>query len=161
MKNIKTFENFNYDLLEKNVKLDRFSYDNYINESIMDTIKSYAKKGVLTVAILANLLGNSTYAQTQKDAIENSVKTEIVKPGPMEEFLNKYAGDEYFIAKGESKYDLETAEAEARLEISKHQLEQSGKDQLRLSGKDQLRKVEEKVFKVDGKYIYIIVCKNK
>ena len=38
-------------------------------------------------------------------------------------------------------------------------LEQSGKDQLKISGG--LPIVEEKAFKVDGKIIYIIVCKNK
>ena len=121
-----------------------FSDDNYINESIMDNIKSYVKKGVLTATILTSLLGNSAYAQPQKDAITNSLKSEIVQPGPMEEFLNKYVGDNYFIAKGSSKYDLETANTEARLEGQSKGFKSSSI-------------VDQKAFKKDGEIIYIII----
>lgn len=130
--------------IHKNMKhLENFSY---INESIMSDIKSYVKKGVLTATLLTSLLGNSAYGQTQKDEITKSLKSEIVQPGPMEEFLNKYVGDDYFIAKGSSKYDLETANTEARLEGQ---------------SKGFTSIVDQKAFKKDGKIIYIIIYKNK
>ena len=138
--------------IHKNMKhLENFSYitdnfDNYINESVMSDIKSYVKKGVLTATLLTSLLGNSAYGQTQKDEITKSLKSEIVQPGPMEEFLNKYVGDDYFIAKGSSKYDLEAANTEARLEGQ---------------SKGFTSIVDQKAFKKDGKIIYIIIYKNK
>jgi hypothetical protein len=132
-----------------NIKSYRlFSDDNYINESVMNDIKSYVKKGLLTATLLTSLLGNSAYGQTQKDAITKSLKTEIVQPGPMEQFLNKYIGEDYFIAKGSSKYDLETANTEASLEGSSKGFTSSSI-------------VDQKAFKKDGKTIYIIIYKNK
>jgi hypothetical protein len=148
MKHLKRYnESFIFD--KNNIKSYKsFSGDNYINESVMDNIKSYVKKGVLTAALLASLLGNSTYGQTQKDTITNSLKTEIVQPGPMEQFLNKYAGDKYFIATGESKYDFETAKSEALLQ---------GHSKGFTSGSI----VDQKAFKSkDGKTIYIIIYKK-
>jgi len=145
MKHIKLFESYVDSPTLTGIKSYRsFSDDNYINESIMDNIKSYVKKGVLTATILTSLLGNSAYAQPQKDAITNSLKTEIVQPGPMEEFLNKYVGDDYFIAKGSSKYDLETANTEARLEGQSKGFKSSSI-------------VDQKAFKKDGVIIYIII----
>lgn len=121
--------------------IDSNTHDNDHHDGKKDDSKS----------LWGKLDGKKTTTSTEKNV------------GPMEEFLNKYEGGvssgQYFIAKGESKYDLETAEHEARLEIYKHQLEQSGKDQLKISGG--LPIVEEQAFKVDGKIIYIIVCKNK
>jgi hypothetical protein len=148
---MKHLENFtsshNYGKLN-NIKSYRSFYDdNYINESIMDNIKSYVKKGVLTATILTSLLGNSAYGQTQKDEITKSLKTEIVQPGPMEEFLNKYVGDDYFIAKGSDKYDLETANTEARLEGQSKGFKSSSI-------------VDQKAFKKDGEIIYIIIYKK-
>ena len=87
MKHIKRFNDYKedekLDILEKfayitdieshsygkgtNIKSYRlFSDDNYINESVMDDIKSYVKKGLLTATLLTSLLGNSAYGQTQK-----------------------------------------------------------------------------------------------
>lgn len=134
MRNIKTFEDF---ILEQT-----FS-DDFINESVMDNIKSYARKGVLTAVLLASLLGNSTYSQTQKDSIVDSLKTEIVQPGPMEQFLNKFAGPEYFIAKGSCTYNIEVA-----------------KDLALIQGRGKGSIVAEKAFKKDGTITYIIIYKK-
>ena len=141
-----------FDTLLSNNKIgegddENYSDDDDINESVMDNIKSYVKKGVLTATILTTLLGNSAYGQTQKDEITKSLKTEIVQPGPMEEFLNKYVGDDYFIAKGSNKYDLETANTEARLEGQSKGFKSSSI-------------VDQKAFKKDGEIVYIIIYKK-
>lgn len=141
---MKHLESFSDKFVVNNIKSYRSFSDDYINESIMDNIKSYVKKGLLTTAILTSLLGNSAYGQTQKDEITKSLKSEIVQPGPMEQFLNKYVGDNYFIAKGSDKYDLETANTEARLEGQSKGFKSSSI-------------VDQKAFKKDGEIIYIIV----
>ena len=82
---------------------------------------------------------------TEKDT---KISDSSIKSGPMEDFLNKYAGDKYFIATGESKYDFETAKSEALLQ---------GHSKGFTSGSI----VDQKAFKSkDGKTIYIIIYKK-
>jgi len=120
----------------------------HINESIISDIKKYAKKGILTTAILTSLLSNTTFSQEQKLDITNSVKTEIVEKGPLQTFLDKYSSDDYHISKGSSKYDLEVANKIAIMDGQKN-------------GYLDNRKVEdEKAFQVDGEIIYIIIYKK-
>lgn len=44
---------------------------------ILDKVKSYAKKGLLTAAILTSLMSNSAFSEVQKDAINNAAQTEM------------------------------------------------------------------------------------
>jgi hypothetical protein len=44
--------------------------------SVMDKIKSYTKKGLITATVLASLLSNNAFSQEQKDQIKDVVKTE-------------------------------------------------------------------------------------
>jgi hypothetical protein len=44
--------------------------------NVMDKVKSYVKKGLITATILASLLNNSAFSQEQKDQIKDAVKTE-------------------------------------------------------------------------------------
>lgn len=45
-------------------------------QNVMNKIKSYAKKGLITAAILASLMSNNAFSQSQKDQIKDVVKTE-------------------------------------------------------------------------------------
>ena len=152
MKHLEKFAYITNKVVEPNIGNNIKSYklfsDDCINESVMDDIKSYVKKGLLTGTLLTSLLSNSVYGQTQKDEITKSLKSEIVQPGPMEQFLNKYVGDDYFITKGSYKYDLEAANEEASLEG-------------RSKGFTSSSIVDQKAFKKDGQIIYIIIYQNK
>lgn len=56
---------------------DILSLDEAIDFSnVMDKVKSYVKKGLITTAILASLLNNSAFSQEQKDQIKDIAKTE-------------------------------------------------------------------------------------
>jgi hypothetical protein len=56
---------------------DILSLDEAIDFSnVMDKVKSYVKKGLITATILASLLNNSAFSQEQKDQIKDAVKTE-------------------------------------------------------------------------------------
>jgi len=56
---------------------DILSLDEAIDfSSVMDKVKSYVKKGLITATILASLLNNSAFSQEQKDQIKDAVKTE-------------------------------------------------------------------------------------
>jgi hypothetical protein len=56
---------------------DILSLDEAIDFSnVMDKVKSYVKKGLITATILASLLNNSAFSQEQKDQIKDIVKTE-------------------------------------------------------------------------------------
>lgn len=44
---------------------------------ILDKVKSYATKGLMTAAILASLMNNSAFSEVQKDAINNAAQTEM------------------------------------------------------------------------------------
>lgn len=45
--------------------------------SILDKVKNYTKKGLMTAAVLASLLANPVLSQTQKSEIQNITKTEM------------------------------------------------------------------------------------
>ena len=47
------------------------------DEGFIEKIKSYAKKGLITISILAALLGGSQISQNQKDQVIDTVKTEM------------------------------------------------------------------------------------
>ena len=47
------------------------------NEGFIEKIKNYAKKGLITISILAALLGGSQISQNQKDQVIDTVKTEM------------------------------------------------------------------------------------
>ena len=56
---------------------DILSLDEAIDfSSVMDKVKSYVKKELITATILASLLNNSAFSQEQKDQIKDAVKTE-------------------------------------------------------------------------------------
>lgn len=56
---------------------DILSLDEAIDFSnVMDKVKSYVKKGLITATILASLLNNSAFSQEQKDQIKDIAKTE-------------------------------------------------------------------------------------
>jgi len=62
---------------EQDVLDDILSLDEAIDFSnVMDKVKSYAKKGLITSTILASLLSNNAFSQEQKDQIKDIVKTE-------------------------------------------------------------------------------------
>jgi hypothetical protein len=46
-------------------------------QRILDKVKSYATKGLMTAAILASLMNNSAFSEVQKDAINNAAQTEM------------------------------------------------------------------------------------
>ena len=57
-------------------------FDDIINtinedEGFIEKIKNYAKKGLITISILAALLGGSQISQNQKDQVIDTVKTEM------------------------------------------------------------------------------------
>jgi hypothetical protein len=62
---------------EQDVLDDILSLDEAIDFSnVMDKIKNYTRKGLITATILASLLNNSAFSQEQKDQIKDIVKTE-------------------------------------------------------------------------------------
>jgi hypothetical protein len=62
---------------EQEILDDILSLDEAIDFlNVMDKIKSYVKKGLITATILASLLNNSAFSQEQKDQIKDIVKTE-------------------------------------------------------------------------------------
>jgi hypothetical protein len=62
---------------EQDILDDILSLDEAIDfSSVMDKVKSYVKKGLITATILASLLNNSAFSQEQKDQIKDAVKTE-------------------------------------------------------------------------------------
>ncbi len=62
---------------EQDILDDILSLDEAIDFSnVMDKVKSYVKKGLITATILASLLNNSAFSQEQKDQIKDIVKTE-------------------------------------------------------------------------------------
>jgi len=62
---------------EQDILDDILSLDEAIDFSnVMDKVKSYVKKGLITATILASLLNNSAFSQEQKDQIKDAVKTE-------------------------------------------------------------------------------------
>ena len=62
---------------EQDILDDILSLDEAIDFSnVMDKVKSYVKKGLITATILASLLNNNAFSQEQKDQIKDVVKTE-------------------------------------------------------------------------------------
>jgi virulence-associated protein VapD len=62
---------------EQDILDDILSLDEAVDFSnVMDKVKSYVKKGLITATILASLLNNSAFSQEQKDQIKDIVKTE-------------------------------------------------------------------------------------
>jgi len=62
---------------EQDILDDILSLDEAIDfSSVMDKVKSYIKKGLITATILTSLLNNSAFSQEQKDQIKDVVKTE-------------------------------------------------------------------------------------
>jgi hypothetical protein len=62
---------------EQDILDDILSLDEAIDfSSVMDKVKSYVKKGLITATILTSLLNNSAFSQEQKDQIKDVVKTE-------------------------------------------------------------------------------------
>jgi hypothetical protein len=62
---------------EQDILDDILSLDEAIDfSSVMDKVKSYVKKGLITATILTSLLNNSAFSQEQKDQIKDAVKTE-------------------------------------------------------------------------------------
>jgi hypothetical protein len=62
---------------EQEIIDDILSLDEAIDFSnVMDKVKSYVKKGLITATILTSLLNNSAFSQEQKDQIKDIVKTE-------------------------------------------------------------------------------------
>ena len=62
---------------EQDILDDILSLDEAIDFSnVMNKVKSYVKKGLITATILASLLGNNAFSQEQKDQIKDIVKTE-------------------------------------------------------------------------------------
>ena len=62
---------------EQDIIDDILSLDEAIDFSnVMDKVKSYVKKGLITATILTSLLNNSAFSQEQKDQIKDIVKTE-------------------------------------------------------------------------------------
>lgn len=62
---------------EQDVLDDILSLDEAIDfSSVMDKVKNYVKKGLITSTILASLLSNNAFSQEQKDQIKDLVKTE-------------------------------------------------------------------------------------
>jgi len=84
MKYLKLYENFDsinevpqLNYKEQQIVDDILSLDEAINfRNVMDKVKSYAKKGIITTAILTSLLSNDAFSQSQKDQIKDIVKTE-------------------------------------------------------------------------------------
>jgi hypothetical protein len=61
-------------------------YDDIVNtlnesDNIIDKIKSYAKKGLITLGVLAALLGGPILSQNQKTQVVDTVRTEIALQG--------------------------------------------------------------------------------
>jgi hypothetical protein len=62
---------------EQEIIDDILSLNENINfKDIINKIKDYSKKGLITTAILTSLLSNNAFSQEQKKEIENSVKIE-------------------------------------------------------------------------------------
>jgi hypothetical protein len=62
---------------EQQIVDDILSLEEAINfQNVMDKVKSYAKKGLVTTAILTSLLSNDAFSQSQKDQIKDAAKTE-------------------------------------------------------------------------------------
>ena len=62
---------------EQQIIDDILSLEEAINfQNVMDKVKSYAKKGLVTTAILTSLLSNDAFSQSQKDQIKDAAKTE-------------------------------------------------------------------------------------
>lgn len=62
---------------EQQIVDDILSLEEAINfQNVMDKVKSYAKKGLVTTAILTSLLSNDAFSQSQKDQIRDAAKTE-------------------------------------------------------------------------------------
>lgn len=62
--------------------------ESLINEDMIDKLKDYARKGVLTATILAGLMSNPTFAKEykslpseEKQKIENSIKSDVEEDG--------------------------------------------------------------------------------
>jgi hypothetical protein len=141
-------------------KPSMYKIDKMINNMTINPIAKKLIKGLsyclFFYMIFIKVGGGTAYANDHhSDHFDKKLDTEkdtkisdSIKSGPMEEFLNKYAGDKYFIATGESKYDFETAKTEALLKGGSKNFTSSSI-------------VEEKAFKSkDGKTTYIIVYKK-
>lgn len=62
---------------EEKILDDILSLNEDINfKGIINKIKNYAKKGLITTAILTSLLNNNAFSQEQKKEIKNSIKIE-------------------------------------------------------------------------------------
>jgi len=78
-----SFKDFNSGMsIEEGIILNDILDSVSINESfsftkVLDKIKSYAKKGALTATIIASLLGNSSFSQTQLSQIEDAASIEM------------------------------------------------------------------------------------
>jgi hypothetical protein len=81
---------------------DILSLDEAIDfSSVMDKVKNYVKKGLITATILASLLNNSAFSQEQKDQIKDVVKTEkqvdndVISFEDFKELIKDEGFDEY------------------------------------------------------------------
>ena len=67
-------------------------FDDIINtinedEGFIEKIKNYAKKGLITISILAALLGGSQISQNQKDQVIDTIKTEMPADQDFKDYL--------------------------------------------------------------------------
>lgn len=141
-------------------KPSMYKIDNMINNMSINPIAKKLIKGLsyclFFYMIFIKVGGGTAYANdhhsdhfdkkldTEKDTEKDTKISD--QSDPMEDFLNKYTGDKYFIAKGTSKYDFESTKTEALL-------------QGRSKGLTSI--VEEKAFKSkDGTITYIIIYKK-
>jgi hypothetical protein len=87
---------------EQKILDDILSLDEAIDFSnVMNKVKSYVKKGLITATILASLLGNNAFSQEQKDQIKDIVKTEkqvdndVISFEKFKELIEDEGFDEY------------------------------------------------------------------
>jgi DNA replication initiation complex subunit (GINS family) len=72
---------------EKKVYDDIVNTLNENNDNIIDIIKSYAKKGLITIGILTALLTGSQITQNQKDQVIDTVETEMSTDQDFQDYL--------------------------------------------------------------------------
>lgn len=75
---IKRFYEFNNELsLTEKMIVDDILNENFSFNVVLDKIKSYAKKGLITTAVLTQLLGNQVFSADQMDQIEDAAGLEV------------------------------------------------------------------------------------
>jgi len=102
---------------------------------VLDKIKSYAKKGLITIAILATIFGSTQLTTSQKDDVRDVVKTEMSSQ-------NKDAGYLTDAWSAYSHYNIQKNKidqlAKTDLEIAKLVKEFNSQDFKKLSANDQV-----------------------